>query len=309
MKILITGGAGFIGSMIVEEVLKRGWEPIVVDNLCTGNISYISKGVPHYQIDVQSKDLDEVFSTHKPDIVIHQAAQVSVEYSKHHPLVDSDVNIIGTINLLELCVKYKVSKFIFASSAAVYGEAKNIPIKESDELKPVSFYGLSKYTAEQYIKLFHNLYGLNYAILRYSNVYGMRQNHLGEAGVISIFINQIIKNQPITLYGDGSQTRDFIFVRDIAKANIQAIFHGNNRVFNISTGQGTSLNTLINMLGKISKTSIQINYETERSGDIKESFLSFDKAKNVLNWESETSLELGLSETFAFYKGKNLVGI
>jgi UDP-glucose 4-epimerase len=298
MKVLITGGAGFIGSMILEEVLTKGWEPIIVDNLSAGNISTIPKGVPFYQIDIRSHNLEEVFRLNKPEIVIHQAAQISVEYSKHHPKEDCEINIVGTINLLDLCVKYKVSKFIFASSAAVYGATKNVPILETNELKPISFYGLSKWMSEQYIKLYHNQHGLSYTILRYSNVYGVGQNPLGEAGVISIFTNKIIKHQPLTVYGEGSQTRDFIFVRDVAKANLQAVSFGDNKTFNISTGKPISLNRLIEHLKNITQTPIEIKYEPARLGDIKESFLSNDLAKKLLNWEPKACLEAGLEETW-----------
>jgi hypothetical protein len=147
VRVLVTVGSGFIGSFIIEEVLKKGWEATVVDNLSTGSITNDPGGLPFYQIDINSQSIEEIFITHKPDIVIHQAAQVSVEYSKHHPLIDSEINILGTFNFLQLCTKYKVSKFIYASSAAVYGFAKNVPILETDALNPISFYGLSKQTA------------------------------------------------------------------------------------------------------------------------------------------------------------------
>ena len=196
---------GFIGSFIIEEIIKRGWDPIVVDDLSTGNLKFLPKSVPFYDIDIRSSSLEDVFRKHKPEVVIHQAAQVSVGFSTREPLIDCEINTLGTLNILKLCTKYKVSKIIYASSAAVYGIAKEVPLTEEHRELPISFYGLSKYSSEQYIHLYHQLHGLNYAILRYSNVYGMRQNPHGEAGVVSIFVNQTINNQPLTVYGDGAK--------------------------------------------------------------------------------------------------------
>ena len=304
MKVLVTGGAGFIGSFIVEEIVKQGWQPIVVDNLSTGNLSFVPKSAPFYNIDIRSQSLEQVFLMHKPDVVIHQAAQVSVEFSTQQPITDCEINTLGTLNVLNLCAKYKVSKLVYASSAAVYGVVKEVPIKEEHSILPISFYGLSKYTAEQYIHLYHQLFGLQYTILRYSNVYGMRQSMQGEAGVVSIFINQVINNQRLTVYGDGSQTRDFIFVRDIANANIKAVVFEGNETFNISTNKPTSLNLLIAELQKFSSCQIETNYATQRTGDIKDSYLSFERAKHLLLWEPQTSFESGLKETIAYYKNR-----
>ena len=302
MKVLVTGGAGFIGSFIVEEVINKGWEPIVVDDLSTGNLSFVPKNVPFYNIDIRSDSLEQVFRMHKPEVVIHQAAQVSVEFSTQQPLTDCEINTLGTLNILKLCTKYKVSKLVYASSAAVYGSAKEMPLKEEHRILPISFYGQSKYSAEQYIHLFHQLYGLPYAILRYSNVYGMRQNMQGEAGVVSIFINQAIRNKGITVYGNGCQTRDFIFVTDVAKANIQAVAFGISGAFNISTNQPISLNELLAILQESIHQPLDITYTDSRAGDIKDSTLSFDKAREILQWEPRTSFEIGLKETVAYYQ-------
>lgn len=304
MKVLVTGGAGFIGSFIVEEVMNIGWEPIVVDDLSTGNLSFVPKSVPFYNIDIRSDTLEQVFRMHNPEVVIHQAAQVSVEFSTQQPLADCEINTLGTLNILKLCAKYKVSKLVYASSAAVYGSAKEMPLKEEHRILPISFYGQSKYSAEQYIHLFHQLYGLPYTILRYSNVYGMRQNMLGEAGVVSIFINQAIRNKEVIVYGDGSQTRDFIFVKDVAKANIQAVAFGGSGVFNISTNQPISLNELLAILQESIHQPLDITYTDSRAGDIKDSSLSFDKAREFLQWEPQTSFEIGLKETVAYYQNQ-----
>ncbi|MGV3464788.1 MAG: NAD-dependent epimerase/dehydratase family protein, partial [Heyndrickxia sp.] len=284
MKVLVTGGAGFIGSFIVEELVNKGHEAIVVDNLSTGKFINLSSKIPFYNMDINSPSIEQVFRIHHPEVVIHQAAQISVDFSNYYPFEDGNINILGTINLLQLCIKYSVSKIIFASSAAVYGPTEEMPIEETSATNPISFYGLSKYTAEHYIKLFHAQYGLNYTILRYSNVYGMRQNQEGEAGVISKFVNRMIHNQPFTVYGDGNQTRDFIFVRDVAKANIKAISLGDNMTLNISTGKSISVNQVIDELKKHSTQPFNIIYEERRSGDIKESYLSSNHAKQFLNW-------------------------
>lgn len=302
MKVLVTGGAGFIGSFIVEEIIKKGWDPIVVDDLSTGNRNFLPKSVPFYNLDIRSCSLEDVFREHKPEVVIHQAAQVSVGFSTREPLIDCEINTIGTLNILKLCTKYKVGKIIYASSAAVYGSEKAVPLTEQHPVLPISFYGLSKYSSEKYIHLYHQLHGLNYTILRYSNVYGMRQNPNGEAGVVSIFINQTLNNQRLTVYGDGSQTRDFIFVRDIAKANIQAISYAGNGTFNISTNQPIALNELISELQKSSQHPLDVRYEDQRTGDIKDSHLSFKEAKHILKWEPQISFEAGLKETIEYYR-------
>ncbi|WP_108670759.1 NAD-dependent epimerase/dehydratase family protein [Peribacillus acanthi] len=301
MKVLITGGAGFIGSFIVEEVLKRNWQPIVVDNFSAGNPGFISVGIPIYNVDIRSSSLEQVFQDHKPSIVIHQAAQVSVGQSKNDPLNDCQININGTLNLLNLCVKYQVRKFIFASSAAVYGESITVPISEESAQKPISFYGLSKYSAEQYIQLFHQNFGLSYTILRYSNVFGMRQKQSGEAGVISIFVNRMIRKQPIHVFGNGNQTRDFVFVRDVAKANVLAMTSGDQEILNICTNQPISINELISQLQQFADYPLVVHYKDRRVGDIETSYLSFNRAQNLLNWRPETSFEIGLKETVEYF--------
>ncbi|TGA98459.1 NAD-dependent epimerase/dehydratase family protein [Sporolactobacillus shoreae] len=307
MKIIITGGAGFIGSTILEEVIKNGWSPVVIDNLSTGSIKHIPDGVSFYNMDVCSPDIERVFSKEKPDVVIHEAAQVSVGYSQKYPLLDSRINVQGTINLMQLCVKYHVAKFIYASSAAVYGTSNRIPLEENTELHPISFYGLSKYTAEQYIRMFSESYGLNYTILRYANVYGMRQNLSKESGVISIFVDRLVKGEPITVFGDGQQTRDFVFVRDVARANVQAVLHGDLDTFNISSMHRITINQLIALLQKLSGRTSEISYQSARAGDIKDSALDNGKARRILQWDPMTEMESGLIETISYYK--NLAGI
>ncbi|WP_108669058.1 NAD-dependent epimerase/dehydratase family protein [Peribacillus acanthi] len=302
MNVLITGGAGFIGSFIVEEVIKQGWNPIIVDNLSTGNHMYVPQNVPFYNVDICSNSLEQVFREYNPTIVIHQAAQTSVEYSKMNPILNNEINVAGTLNILNNCVKYKVTKIIFASSAAVYGETSCLPIEEDSSLCPKSFYGLSKLNAEQYIRLYHDNFGLSFTILRYGNVYGMRQNPLGEAGVVSIFFDRILRDSPVTIYGEGCQTRDFIFVKDVAKANIQAISFGHNEIFNISTDTQVSILHLLNQIQTVLGKEAVVNFKPNRIGDIDKSSLSNKKAKELLKWIPESDFMDGITETMQYYR-------
>lgn len=302
MKVLITGGAGFIGSTILREVISRGWDPIVVDNLSTGKKKNIPKDVKFYKMNVNSPQLDQVFTEEAPDIVIHEAAQVSVGYSQIHPQADCHTNVQGTANLLHECVKHDVSKFIFASSAAVYGANTDLPLKETTTVKPISFYGLSKLTAEDYIRMFSESFGLKYTILRYANVFGPKQNLSKESGVISIFVNRLIHGLNLSVYGDGEQTRDFVFVGDVARANAQAVLLGDNETINVSTNQQTSLNQLIHKLGDLTHAKPKVTYKNQRSADIKDSFLSNRKARTILQWNPVTNLEEGLAKTLDYYR-------
>jgi len=300
--VLLTGGAGFIGSHIAEALLEGNYKVIIVDNLITGNKENISKGVKFYNRDI-CHSLDDIFVKEQPDYVIHQAAQVSVRMSMESPLDDANTNIHGTINLLDACVKYKVKKFIFASTAAVYGNPLYLPINEAHPTQPISFYGLSKYTSELYIKLYSKLYNLPYTILRYANVYGMRQNSNGEAGVIAIFSERITNGQMPYIHGDGNQTRDFVFVKDVARANVAAINKGTNDIVNISTKKQTSLLSIVSEFEK-NKTcnSIQPVFLNSNKSDISHSLLSNEKARNLLNWEPIHSISMGLKETILYYE-------
>lgn len=301
MKVLLTGGAGFIGSYIAQELIKRDIETVIIDNLLTGNKKRIPVGSVFYQADI-CKNLDDIFVREKPDIVIHQAAQVSVKKSLEDPVNDADKNLIGTINLLNHCVHHKTKKFIFASSAALYGNPQYLPIDEKHPAVPVSPYGLSKYCAELYIQLYSKLFGLRYTILRYSNVFGGGQSVNGEAGVIAIFMNNLLNGGNINIFGDGFQTRDFIYVKDVATANIAALTHADNEILNISTQTKVSLLETVKVLGELLKASVTPNFLNEREGDIKESTLSNKRAIQLLNWKPEHSFTAGLRETAIYYK-------
>ncbi|WP_078409070.1 NAD-dependent epimerase/dehydratase family protein [Priestia abyssalis] len=301
MKVLITGGAGFIGSFICEAAIKEGNSVVVVDDLSTGNQKFVHPSAAFYQMDIRSNDLEWVFQQEKPDIVIHQAAQVSVSKSQKGPMFDASTNVLGTVNLLFQSAKHNVQKFIYASSAAVYGNPASFPIREMDELSPLSFYGLSKLTGEAYVKQFHDRFQLPYTILRYSNVYGMRQSMQGEAGVISLFIDRLLKKQSPVVYGSGEQTRDFVFVKDVAKANIMAMRGGDNEILNISTGTECSINQLVSMLKPYKPSALEVRYVSPKDGDIYRSCLDSTKAFTMLNWKAESTFEQGLERTIKYF--------
>ncbi|MDO6355947.1 NAD-dependent epimerase/dehydratase family protein [Caloramator sp. CAR-1] len=302
MKVLVTGGAGFIGSHIVDKLIEKGYETIIVDNLSTGKEENINKKAKFYLCDITDKNtLNEIFKTEKPEFVIHHAAQIDVQKSIKIPAFDAFVNIIGTVNILECCRDYNVKKIVYASSAAVYGNPTTLPIEIEHKTNPISFYGISKYTPEFYIKTFSDLFGFKYTILRYSNVYGIRQDPKGEGGVISIFIDRLIKSQPLIVYGDGEQTRDFIYVEDVAEANIKALTNGDNKTLNVSTNTSISLNKLIETMFKVAKKQVEVIYKEERKGDIKHSKLSNVLTKKILNWNYNHSIEEGIYKTYYHY--------
>jgi len=307
----VTGGAGFIGSSIVDELISQNHEVGVLDNLTTGKKENINSLTEFFYMDINSPNLGMVFEKFNPEVVLHLAAQVNVALSMQQPILDQEVNIRGTLNLLEKCRKYSVERIVYSSSAAVYGTPTSSIIDENHVTRPISFYGISKLTPEFYIRAFSETYGLKYSILRYSNVFGPRQDHLGEAGVIAIFANQIINNLSVTIFGDGEQTRDFVFVKDVVNANIAAIKSENNGTFNISTGCFISLNNMIGIMQNLVGKTTEIYYEDERVGDIKHSCLDNTLALIKLGWHPLYSVEEGLKELFDYhYKltGQNLVG-
>ena len=292
-KVLITGGAGFIGSHIVEKLLENNYDVIIIDNLSSGSIENIpnSDTLKFYQLNIEKDDLELVFQKETPDYVIHLAAQTSVNFSISHPYYDANMNIMASIKLLELCKKYNIRKFITASSAAIYGNPKYLPIDENHPTEPMSQYGLSKLTMEKYIKLS----GIPYIIFRFSNAYGPRQKSSKESGVVAIFNNAMKNNEPINIYGDGEQIRDFIYVEDIANICIKAINSNvENEIINFSTNKGVSLNQLFKVMKSLYNYTLNANYLPERIGDIKNSILSNDKAYNLLKFTNYTKLEKGL---------------
>ncbi|QPM67572.1 NAD-dependent epimerase/dehydratase family protein [Atribacter laminatus] len=303
MQILVTGGAGFIGSHIVDAYLQEGHQVVVVDNLSTGKKSNVHRAAMFYPLDIcSSKEIESVFQRHVFDVVSHHAAQINLRKSIDEPAFDAEVNIIGSLNLFELCRKYEVKKCIFASSGgAIYGVPKQIPVDEKAPTKPLSPYGIAKLSVEQYLEYYYQVWNLERIILRYGNVYGPRQDPQGEAGVISIFCNNILKGDPCIVFGDGYKTRDYVSVHDIASANLLAL-NSPADIYNLGTGIETSVNQLINMLQKVTNQKISIIHDQDRKGEIEHIALHSKKANELLGWEITIPLNQGIEEVFQWYQ-------
>lgn len=302
MKVLVTGGAGFIGSHIVDQLITNGYQVVVIDNLSSGRREQINEKASFYELDLTSEQLIQVIIQERPQVIVHQAAQTRVDVSIDQPVRDANTNIIGTINLLEGARQAGTQKIVFASTAAVYGNPNYLPIDERHPIQPLSGYGAAKAAAEHYLQIYHYLYGIDYTVLRYANVYGLRQDPRGEGGVVSIFIDKILQNQDVTIFGDGEQTRDYIYVEDIARANLLAIEKANGEVINVGTGVQTSIKQLIAKFEQVTGESIGKKYGPARSGDIQHSYFACQKAKDLLSWEPQVSLEEGLKRTFLYYR-------
>ena len=307
-EILVTGGAGFIGSHIVDWLLDEGFKVRVLDNLSTGekkNLAQHQNNKSFQFIEGDIRNFDLVKNTVKGvDAVFHEAALVSVTRSVENPLLSNEVNITGTVNLLKACVDAHVKRFVYASSCAVYGDTETLPNHENLAPKPLSPYAADKVAAENYAKVFHKVYGLETVSLRYFNVYGPRQKYGPYSGVISIFINRLLENKPPIICGDGKQTRDFINVKDVVEANMLALSKQKvaGEVFNISTGEATTLNKLAETVQKImDKTDLKPVHAEPRPGDIKHSYGDINKAKRNLEYTPKVQLEEGLSELVEWY--------
>ncbi len=302
-KILVTGGAGFIGSHVVPALLEQGdCEVTVLDNLSTGKRAYVPKEVPFHLLDIRSRELKEFLLRERFQTVIHLAAQTLVPYSMEHPEADEDLNVAGLVHLLEGCRKSGVEQIIFSSSAAIYGDNQHLPLTETEVPAPTSFYGLSKTVGESYIRLYSQVSGLHHVIFRFANVYGERQGETGEGGVISIFARKIAHKEPVTIFGDGNQTRDFVYAGDIARAMCLAVGYAGNATLNVSTNQEVSLNQLIGVLEKVLGHRMEVQYGPVRPGDIYASVLSHKALKETLGMQEYTDLEAGLRKTMAYFQ-------
>ncbi|WNQ10949.1 NAD-dependent epimerase/dehydratase family protein [Paenibacillus aurantius] len=302
MNILITGGAGFIASHLTDALLEEGHRVAVLDNFSTGKRENVNPKAEVYEMDILDEGLSRVFESFRPEVVYHHAAQIDVQTSLKQPMFDAKVNILGTIHLLEQCVKHGARKIIYASSAAAYGTPEYLGVDERHSVKPLSFYGISKHTPEHYIEAFSRLHGLDYTILRYANVYGIRQDPKGEGGVVSIFLDKLLSGEQPLIYGDGEQTRDFIYVRDLVTANRQALTRGSGGLFNISRNEQTSVNELLQLMGGILGTQAEPSYREAREGDIVHSRLDNTRALEALEWTPRYTLSEGLEETCAYYR-------
>jgi len=301
MKILVTGGAGFIGSHIVDELIKENHEVIIIDNLSSGNKQFINESAKLYIADIKD-DINHIFEKEKPEIVIHTAAQVMLRKSLEEPIFDAATNILGTINILEAAKKNKVKKIIYTSTCARYGEPKYLPVDENHEIAPTSPYGISKHSAEHYIEMYSKLYGLDYLIFCFGNVYGTRDNPKCKR-VISIFSYNIIKGEKPTIFGDGCQTRDFIFVEDLAKFIVKSMNKSpEHKLFNLANGEQISVNQIF----KILKDTSGFKYDAEHikgiPGEVRDVVLDTKLAKEELDWIPKTSFKEGLKESFVWLK-------
>jgi UDP-glucose 4-epimerase len=305
MKVLVTGGAGFIGSHIVDAYVKDGHDVTVVDDLSKGRRENLNPRARFVRMDVRDPGLEGVFTASRFDAVNHHAAQIDVRRSVEDPLSDASINVLGTVRLLELSRAHGVRKFVFASSGgAVYGECPSRGAREEDAVRPLSPYGAGKAAAEHYVRVFGSCHGLPYTILRYANVYGPRQDPEGEAGVITIFIERMLSDRPVTIFGDGEQTRDYVHVGDVAEANRTALMKGDGRAFNIGTGRATSVNALFGMLAPMAGFSREPLRAPRRSGEVERSVLDASAAERHLGWRPALSLEEGLPGTLSFFLGR-----
>jgi len=309
MSILVTGGAGFIGSNMVDVLIEEEKEVIIVDNLSTGYKENINEKAIFYNIDLTDRKLFDVFDNHDIEKVIHLGAQIDVTRSVNDPIYDSHVNIQGSINLFQACVKHETKKVVYASSAAVYGEPNYLPINEKHRVKAMSPYGVSKHTPEHYLKYFNKEYGLDYTVLRYSNAYGPRQSAAGEGGVIAIFIDRMLDSKRPVIYGDGEQTRDFIHVYDVIQANLKAMDTdtASRKTLNVSTRSETTVNKLVKLINEELDKQIEPIYKERKKGDIRHSILDNSKALDYLDWEPQYEIEEGIKQTVKYYlqRGQN----
>lgn len=307
MKILVTGGAGFIGSHIVDALIMKGHQVAVVDDLSTGFEHNLNPKARFYHMSINDRNLSDIFDREKPDIVNHHAAQMIIARSVRDPVFDASENIIGGLNVILNCIRFKVKKMIYASSGgAVYGEPQYLPVDEKHPINPISQYGVSKHVVEHYLYLYYKLEGLDYTVLRYSNVYGPRQNPTGEAGVVAIFASQILRNEQLTIFGDGSKTRDYTFISDIIEANMLALSRGSRTICNIGTGVATSDKMMFDALSKIFGYKREPIFAPFRKGEVTHIYLNNSLAQNELGWKQRFNLEEGLVKSADYYRQINV---
>ncbi len=308
MKIIVTGGAGFIGSHVADLYIKEGHEVLIIDNLSSGRKENINEKAHFEEVDIRDyESVKRIFSSFKPDIINHHAAQISVVYSMHNPKTDVEINVKGTLNLLELASEFKIKKFIFASTGgALYGEPEYLPADEQHPIFPLAPYGVNKQSAEHFVRIYAQTRKFDYVILRYANVYGPRQDPFGEAGVVAIFTERMLENKDCFIYGTGEQKRDFVFVSDVARANLMAL---NSRlkenikpIFNIGTSKTTSVNQIFKTLARLTGYEKKPVYKPQREGEVFEISLNYEKAKRFFGWEPEYEIEKGLSITVNWFK-------
>ncbi|MCC7088263.1 MAG: NAD-dependent epimerase/dehydratase family protein [Dehalococcoidia bacterium] len=300
MRILVTGGAGFIGSHIVDAYLAEGHEVAVVDNLSTGRRANVDRRATLHEVDIHSRELEPIFAAFRPEVVNHHAAQASVKVGQADPVHDLEVNGAGTARVAQLAVAHGARKLIYASSGGtVYGDPESLPVTEDHRIAPRSNYGASKYVGELYVQLAARTSDIEYTIFRYGNAFGPRQDPHGEAGVVAIFAGLMRAGQPCTIDGDGEQRKDYVYVGDMARANVLALATGNGLVANIGTGEGTTVNHIYRVLSEAIGNSIEPRSAPPRPGDVRNFWLDCSRAKTALGWEPTVSFEEGIALTVA----------
>jgi UDP-glucose 4-epimerase len=314
VKILVTGGAGFIASHVADACIAAGHDVAILDDLSRGSMKNVNPKARFHRGDVRDHDfVEHVFSTEKPEAINHHAAQMDVRRAVEEPVFDASVNIIGSIQLLEASVRHKVRRFVYISTGgAVYGEPKEFPVPEDYPINPITPYGISKHTVEHYLFLYNVLYGLPYVVLRYGNVYGPRQSSKGEAGVFAIFCEQMLAGIQPVIYGDGSKVRDYVYVEDVARANLLALEKGDGGIFNIGNGVPTRDDEVFRVVrDNLGLTTLQPKHVDKRPGEIDRIWLDTTKARRVLGWEPRFSLQEGARETVRYFQeiaGKQKTG-
>lgn len=305
MKAIVTGGAGFVGSHIVDALIAEGIETCVVDSLWEkggGRTENVNPLATFYKMDIGSPSLATVFERERPDIVYHEAAQHSVAISTDDPELDAQVNILGTMNVLRCCTKAGTKKIVFASTGATHGIIDTLPITEKTPQRPGCPYGITKMAAEYYLRYWYDRYGLKYTIFRYANIYGPRQDATGEAGVIAIFAKKIIAGEPVMIRWDGEQTRDFVYVGDVARANLMAATAGSGQVYCLGTGIGISINSIFRQISRYTGNQVAVIKAKKTPGDQRDSLFDSSKARRDLGWVPEIPLCEGIEKTVDFFR-------
>lgn len=302
MKLLVTGGAGFIGSHFLELLHSdENYEVVVLDNLSSGFKENVPQGMKLVVADIRSQKIETLFKEEHFDAVVHLAAQTMVPYSIEHPDEDCEINLAGLINVLENCRKYKVKTVLFASSAAVYGNNESVPLQEELTLMPMSFYGITKMTSEHYLRVYHELYGINAVVFRFANVYGERQGEGGEGGVVSIFCKLLAAGKSVTVYGNGDQTRDFVYAGDVAAALKAGLLATGYQTINVSTEYETSVNQLLEAFAEVAADKLEVHHAAARQGDIFRSALANARLKEILGVTPQMQLKEGIQKTYHDY--------